>query len=61
MSDVIRVHQLRQLLARPADIRAESLRSILRAAPAHVLVEDAQTGERFAPTVVGHTIHLAPR
>ena len=60
MSDVIRVHRLEQILARPHDLRAESLRAIIRHRASGVVVEDAQTGQRFTPTVVGQRIELAP-
>lgn len=58
MSDVIKVHQLQRLVAQPDDIRAEHLRAVIRRRP--VVIQDAQTGERFIPTLVGRRIELAP-
>jgi hypothetical protein len=60
MIDAVKVHQLPKLLEHPDDLRTATLRSIIQAAGAPVVVEDASTGERFIPTVRGREITLAP-
>lgn len=60
MIGVIKVHDLPTILQHLDDIRAEHLRALIRAATPHAVVQDAQTGQRYIPTVVGHRIELVP-
>lgn len=60
MAQIIRVHRLATLLENPDDVRTETLRAIIRAGADRVIVQDAQTGETFIPTLTGRSIALAP-
>ncbi|HVV81494.1 MAG TPA: hypothetical protein VHE35_00395 [Kofleriaceae bacterium] len=59
MIDVIKVHRLGEILDDPNDVRAEALRAIIRARRG-VVVQDAHTGQRFTPTMVGRALKLEP-